>query len=132
MDVISVGLLGLLAVLVAVQLKAVRSEYAVYAALAAGLVIAFYTVGRLGAVAETVEQFMDALPVDAVYIMTLLKMIGITYTVQLCAGLCKDAGYSSIAGQIETFGKLTLLSLGLPAVLSLLDTVRAFLYEGLQ
>ena len=131
MGVISVGLMGLLAVLVAVQLKAFCSEYAVYAALAAGLIIAFYTVGRLETVTAAVEQFMDALPVDAVYVTTLLKMIGITYTVQLCAGLCKDAGYSSIAGQIETFGKLTVLSLGLPAVLSLLDTVRAFLYEGL-
>ena len=131
MSVISVGLMGLLAVLAAVQLKAFCSEYAVYAALAAGLIIAFYTVGRLETVTAAVEQFMDALPVDAVYVTTLLKMIGITYTVQLCAGLCKDAGYSSIAGQIETFGKLTVLSLGLPAVLSLLDTVRAFLYEGL-
>ena len=131
MSVISVGLMGLLAVLAAVQLKAFCSEYAVYVALAAGLIIAFYTVGRLETVTAAVEQFMDALPVDAVYVTTLLKMIGITYTVQLCAGLCKDAGYSSIAGQIESFGKLTVLSLGLPAVLSLLDTVRAFLYEGL-
>ena len=131
MGVISVGMLGLLAVLVAVQLKAFRNEYAIYAALAAGVIIAFYTAGRLEAVADAVGQFVDALPVDAVYLTTLLKMIGITYTVQLCAGLCKDAGYSSIASQIETFGKLTLLSLGLPAVLSLLDTVRAFLYEGL-
>ena len=36
-----------------------------------------------------------------------------------------------MAGQIETFGKLMILSLSLPVVLALLDTVQAFLQEGL-
>ena len=93
--------------------------------------IAFYTVGKLEAVTGLFNRFLEELPVDAVYIASLLKMIGITYTVQLCAGLCKDAGYGAMAGQIETFGKLTVLSISLPMVLALLDTVRSFLYEGL-
>lgn len=131
MDVISVGVIGLAAALLAVQLKSVRTEYAAYVVFGAGVVIAFYTVGRLEAVVELFGRFLDELPVDAVYMASLLKMIGIAYTVQFCAGLCKDAGYGAMAGQIETFGKLTVLSLSLPLVLPLLDTVRTFLYEGL-
>ncbi|MCI8564785.1 MAG: stage III sporulation protein AD [Lachnospiraceae bacterium] len=131
MDVISVGVIGLAAALLAVQLKSVRTEYAAYVVFGAGVVIAFYTVGRLEAVVELFGRFLDELPVDAVYMASLLKMIGIAYTVQFCAGLCKDAGYGAMAGQIETFGKLTVLSLSLPLVLALLDTVRTFLYEGL-
>ena len=131
MDVISVGVIGLAAALLAVQLKSVRTEYAAYVVFGAGVVIAFYTMGRLEAVVELFGRFLDELPVDAVYMASLLKMIGIAYTVQFCAGLCKDAGYGAMAGQIETFGKLTVLSLSLPLVLALLDTVRTFLYEGL-
>ena len=131
MEVITVGILGLTAALLAVQLKAVRPEYSVYLILAVGILLAFYTVGRWRTVLEMLGQFMDELPVDAVYVTTLLKMVGIAYTVQLCAGLCKDAGYGAVAGQIETFGKLTILSLSLPVVLALLDTVRTFLQEGL-
>lgn len=130
MDVISVGVIGLAAVLLAVQLKSVRAEYAAYIVFGAGVVIAFYTVGRLEAVTELFGQFLKELPVDAVYLSSLLKMIGITYTVQFCAGLCKDAGYGAVAGQIETFGKLAVLSISLPVVLALLDTVRGFLYGG--
>ena len=131
MEVMTVWILGLAAVLLAVQLKAFRPEYRVYLVFAAGILLAFYTVARWQNVTELFRQFLDALPVDAVYVTTLLKMIGIAYTVQLCAGLCKDAGYGAMAGQIETFGKLTILSLSLPVVFALLDTVRTFLYDGL-
>ena len=130
MEVITVGALGLAAVLLAIQLKPLRSEYAAYVILAAGILLAFYTVGRLQTVAELLKQFTAELPVDAVYVKTLLKMIGIAYIVQLCSGLCKDAGYSAVAGQVETFGKLTILSVSLPVVFALLETVRSFLYEG--
>ncbi len=131
MEVISVGIIGLMAALLAVQLKSVRSEYAAYVVFGAGVVIAFYTVGKLDAVVELFRRFWEELPVETVYLTSLLKMVGITYTVQFCAGLCKDAGYGAMAGQIETFGKLTVLSISLPLVLALLDSVRSFLYEGL-
>ena len=131
MEVMTVGILGIAAVLLATQLKPVRSEYGTYLILAAGILIAFYTVSRWGTVLQMLKQCTEWLPVDRVYVSTLLKMIGIAYTIQLCAGLCKDAGYSAIAGQIETFGKLTILSLSLPVVLALLDTVQVFLQEGL-
>ena len=131
MEVMTVGILGIAAVLLATQLKSVRSEYGTYLILAAGILIAFYTVSRWGTVLQMLKQCTEWLPVDRVYVSTLLKMIGIAYTIQLCAGLCKYAGYSAIAGQIETFGKLTILSLSLPVVLALLDTVHVFLQEGL-
>ena len=67
------------------------------------------------------------MPVDTTYLNTLLKMIGITYIGQFGAGLCKDAGYSSIAGQIELFSKLSILALSMPVLLALLDTVYGFL-----
>ena len=131
MEVMTVGILGIAAVLMATQLKSVRSEYGTYLILAAGILIAFYTVSRWGTVLQMLKQCMEWLPIDRIYVSALLKMIGIAYTVQLCAGLCKDAGYGAIAGQIETFGKLTILSLSLPVMLALLDTVHVFLQKGI-
>lgn len=43
----------------------------------------------------------------------ILKMVGITYIAEFASGICKDAGYQTIAGQIETFAKLTILALGM-------------------
>ena len=72
-------------------------------------------------------QMKSYLPVDSSYLNTLLKMTGITYIVEFASGICKDAGYQTIAGQIETFAKLTILALGMPVLTALLETVREFL-----
>lgn len=40
----------------------------------------------------------------------LFKMIAVTYMAELGANLCRDAGYSAVAGQIEFYGKLMLLA----------------------
>ena len=51
-------------------------------------------------------------------------MVGITYIAEFASGICKDAGYQTIAGQIETFVKLTILALGMPVLTALLETVK--------
>ena len=50
--------------------------------------------------------------IDRAYIGTLLKMVGITYAAEFSSGICKDAGYQTVASQIEIFSKLTILALG--------------------
>ena len=46
---------------------------------------------------------------------------------EFAAAICKDAGYSSIAGQIQVFAKLSILVLSMPVVLTFLSTVGEFL-----
>ena len=65
--------------------------------------------------------------VDNTYIMTLLKMLGVTYVAEFSSGICKDAGYQTIASQIEIFSKLTILVLSLPILVALLQTIQNFL-----
>ena len=48
----------------------------------------------------------------------------ITYICELCSGICKDAGYSSVAGQIEIFGKLSVLAAGMPILLAILESIQ--------
>lgn len=66
-------------------------------------------------------------PLQAGYFKILLKIIGITYVAEFASDLCKDAGYATIAGQIQMFGKLTVLAAGIPVLTALLETIRGFL-----
>lgn len=54
-------------------------------------------------------------------------MLGITYVAEFSAGICKDAGYQTIALQIEIFGKLAVLVLSMPVLMALLNTIKDFL-----
>lgn len=127
MSVIQAGIIGVIGAVLAVQLKAGKSEYAVYAGMAVSLVLFSFIIERLGSLVRTIEQLSGYINIDAGYFSTMMKMIGITYISQFSADICKDAGYQTIAGQIEIFGKLTILALGMPVLLALLETIQEFL-----
>lgn len=127
MDVVKVAVLGLMGVMVGLFFKQVRPEYTLYISLATGLLILILAVDKLEAVFVMIREIQSYLPIKAAYVTAILKMIGIAYIGQFSAGLCRDAGYSSVAGQIELFCKLSILLISLPILLALLETLQGFL-----
>lgn len=126
MNMIQVGLLGVVGVLLAVQLKQEKSEAAIYLCIAVSLVLFAGITGYLKTVIGTLREIGTMISVDNSYVITLLKMLGVTYVSEFSSGICKDAGYQSIATQIEIFGKVTILVLSLPVLLALLRTIQEF------
>ncbi len=127
MTVIKIAVIGILGVLLAVQLKENKSGHAVHLSLATGLVICAWTVTRLETVLEMINQIQNLISINSAYIATLLKMLGITYICDFGAGLCKDAGHSVVAHQIETFGKLSILAVSMPVLMALIETIEQLL-----
>ena len=72
---------------------------------------------------STLQGFFDG---NGSYLKTLFKIVGITYVCEFSAGICKDAGFSSVAGQIEVMGKLSVMFAGLPILLAVLEQIRNF------
>lgn len=127
MTIITIAAAGLAAILLAVQFKGMKGEYTVYMVMAAGCFIFFYGTGKLKAILDTLEEIQGYIKVNNVYLATLLKMIGITYVAEFASGICKDAGYGSLGGQIEIFGKLSILGISMPILLALFGTLETFL-----
>lgn len=127
MTIITIAAAGIATVLLAVQLKGAKGEYAVYMVIAAGFFIFFYGTGKLKAILDTLEQIQGYIKVNSVYLVTLLKMIGITYVAEFASGICKDSGYGSLGSQIEIFGKLSILGISMPILLALFGTLETFL-----
>ena len=59
------------------------------------------------------------------YLSLLLKAVGATYACEFCAGICRDAGYGGVAGQMEMLGKVYILSMGLPILISLMESIQS-------
>ena len=124
---VRVALLGIAGVLLVLQLKSLKSEYSIYLCLGVSALIFWYMTEQLGSILEGLEMIQDTLPLNAGYIRTLIKIVGITYIAEFASDLCKDAGYQAVAGQIQMFGKLSVLAVSIPILTALLDTVRTFL-----
>lgn len=127
MTVVTISIIGLVAVLLAVQLKGVKGEYGIYLVVSAGFLIFFYGVGKLETILKTMEKVQGYIKINSVYLGTLMKMIGITYIAEFASGICKDAGYNSVGIQIEIFGKLSILAVSMPILLALMETLQVFL-----
>ena len=127
MNVVQVGLIGVAGVLMAIYIKQEKGEIAIYLCIATSILIFLGIINHLEVLIETVKEISTFVNIDLVYIGTLLKMLGITYVAEFSSGICKDAGYQTIATQIEMFGKINILVLSMPILLTLLITLEEFL-----
>ena len=57
----------------------------------------------------------------------MLKVIGTAYLAQFAADLCRDAGESAVAGKVELAGRVLILALCLPVLMSILEMVGSIL-----
>jgi len=124
---IKVAMIGIAGILMALELKSLKSEYSTFLCLGVSLLIFAYVAGQLDVIIKGIQAIQNTLPIKVSYIQTLMKIIGITYIAEFASDLCKDAGYQTIAGQIQIFGKLSVLAVGIPILTALLDTINTFL-----
>ena len=126
MEMIKIGLVGIVGILLAVALKSHKAEYGVYVGIAICLTMLGYSMRYMAEILSAMEQLRGYLKDNYSYITVLLKAVGATYACEFCAGICKDAGYNGIAGQVEILGKLYILLSGMPILLALLDSIQSF------
>ena len=127
MNSIQNALFGVVGTLLALQFKSGKSEYGIYVSLAVSLFLFLCMLSRLEIFVRTVKKIADYIKLDAGQMSILLKMAGVTYVAEFASGICKDAGYQNIAVQIEIFTKLTILAIGMPVLLALLELIGDFL-----
>ena len=127
MSIQKAAAIGGCAALIALQFKGGKTEYGIYVSIAAGILLGAGIIGKLGTVLDTVKEIGSFLQIEGSYLGVLLKMLGITYVAEFASNICKDSGCQTIAAQIQLFGKITVLALGMPVLLTLLRTIEAFL-----
>lgn len=127
MNMMQIGILGVAGALFAIQLKQVKSEFSVYICIAIGILIFMSLAGYLRNIIDTVKMLTGSIDLDNSYVTVLIKMLGITYVAEFSSGICKDAGFQTIASQIEIFSKISILVLSMPILVALIQTIQGFL-----
>ena len=127
MDIVKISIIGIAGVLLATFLRKEKSEYSILISMVVCIAVFRFLIGKMQVVLAFAKRLESMLSIDSSYIALILKMIGIAYVAGFAMDICKDAGYSAIATQIEMVGKLTILVLSLPILLALLRTIQEFL-----
>ena len=70
-----------------------------------------------------ISEISKELEMNKSFYKILFKIMGITYFCEFLSGICKDAGVSSVATQIEILGKVVVLLSGIPIIISVIEVI---------
>ncbi|MGN0268833.1 MAG: stage III sporulation AC/AD family protein [Lachnospiraceae bacterium] len=120
---IHIILAGVAAAMLALWVKPLKPEYALFLSLAAILLLMGASFGRLQEIIELVSRLMNRSGVESVYYQILLKIMGLAWISQLASDICDEAGCRAISQQISIYGKLMILAVSLPVITSVIETI---------
>jgi len=120
---LKIAVIGVMAVLLAIPLQKEKAEFGMLVIMAACLLLLSLSLGKMREVVDIVHRVEEYLGNSSMYVGILLKIIGITYVAEFGANLCNDAGYGAVANQIEFYGKLMILAVSIPILMTLIETI---------
>ena len=123
MDMIQVVGIGMTAVLLTLVVKRSHPELAVQITIVVAGIVFFLVLDKLRMIIELFTEMAKRAGIGEMYLIILLKIIGISYLVEFGAQVCRDAGESAIASKVELAGKVMILVMAVPIIAFALDTI---------
>ncbi|AWB45102.1 stage III sporulation protein AD [Paenibacillus sp. CAA11] len=123
MEMIQVVGLGLIAAVLIMIIKEQKPLFAFLITICTGVTLFLFLAGKIGSIIGTFEDLAVSAGVQAIYLKTILKIIGIAYIAEFGAQIVRDAGQESIASKIELAGKVLIMVLAIPIIGIIIETV---------
>jgi len=123
MDIIKIIGFAFTALFLFLIFKDRRNDIALLISLVAGILIFLLVITKLGDIINFIKDISIRANIDIVYINVVMKILAIAYLATFCSEICKDAGASSIGSKVEFSAKILILSLAIPILMAVLDSI---------
>lgn len=123
MDIVQIAAIGIIAAILSLTIKKQAPEMSLIISIAAGTMIFLLLLPKLSAVVSVIRKVGEAAGTNNEYVLIIIKIIGISYIAEFASQICADAGESAIASKIEAAGKVFILIIATPILLSLLNLI---------
>lgn len=127
MDIIKIIGIGFIAVIIIILIKQYRPEFAIYVSIGAGILIFSIIAGKLSGIIEVLKSFTNKTSINNEFLTLLIKITGIAILTEFAVSICKDSGESAIASKVDLSGKVIIMSMSIPIMSSLLETIISIL-----
>jgi stage III sporulation protein AD len=113
-----IGVAIMIAVL-AFVFKELKKEYAAMILIAGGIFITVWSLSYVFPVISYLHEITGSNEISE-YFNIILKVLGISFIVQIGADICRDLGEASLASKVEFAGKAAILVMIMPILRSVL------------
>ena len=123
MDIVKVIGVGLLSLIIIIIVRQYKPEFTLYISLLAGALILLFIMDKLEGIIDLLTTLSNKTAINNEFLVLLIKITGIAFLTEFAVSICKDTGESAIASKIDMGGKVIIISMSIPIISSLLETV---------
>lgn len=123
MEIVQIAGFSVAAAFAALTVRRVHPEMGLLLALCAGAILLLVAAGKLQGMVAVMVSLCQKAQLKDEYLGVLLKVIGVSYLGQFAAQVCRDAEEEGLAQKVELTGKILLLALASPIMISLMDMI---------
>lgn len=127
MDIIQLVLFAITTMMIYLFVKEIQPNIALIIVFVASIFIFFQIVEQIKIIIAFVHSLALKATIEQYYLDTILKIIGISYIIEISANLTRDSGLSSLASKIELAGKIFILLLALPIIQAVIEMIIQFI-----
>ena len=123
MEIIKIIGIGITALIIIIILKQYKPEYAVYISIIAGIAILLLSLSQMSSVINLLKDISSRASISSEFLGIILKITGIAILTEFAVSICQDSGESAIASKIDIGGKIMIITMSIPIISSLLETI---------
>ena len=109
------------------MLKQYKPEFVIYVSIIAGAIILMMLVPYIKSIIDLLNDLAGKASINTDFIKLLIKITGIAFLTEFAVNICKDTGENSIANKIDLGGKVIIITMSIPIIASLLQTMMKIL-----
>lgn len=123
MDIMQIVAVGIISTILALVVKNYLPEVGIMVSIIGGILIFFMLLPNLINVLNVLQSLSNNINTNMEHIPTVFRILGIAYIAEFGAQICKDAGESAIASKIELGGKVIIMVVSAPIIVSFLNLI---------
>ena len=91
--------------------------------LIAGALILVLVFAKVSNIITLINNLTSKLSINKEFITLLIKMTGIAILTEFAVSICKDSGEAAIASKVDLGGKVIMVSMSIPIIAGMLETI---------
>jgi stage III sporulation protein AD len=123
LEIVKIIGIGLISVIIIMILKQYKPEFVIYASLIGGTLILLLVMDKLSGIINLLTNLSNKVSYNNDFLILLIKITGITFLTEFATSICKDSGESAIASKVDLAGKILIISMSIPIISALLETI---------
>lgn len=124
MEIVKIIGIAFSAVIIIIIMKQYKPEFTLYISLIASALILFLLLNKISGIVTLLTNLANKMNgTSQEFLKILIKITGIAFLTEFAVSICKDSGESSIASKVDLGGKIIIITMSIPIISSMLETV---------